>query len=156
VRTSVVTTIDSFAFSAALEHRNALIEEVEGISWDARYPEWRGRYGAFYHESFGRGIAALIVAAQGSLYIGSCIASVLHEFRSVVVGTGIGYVNGLYVLPDFRDHQIGSALLVASVEWLNGRGCPLVRLHPSSDSAGFYRRLGFRPVQEFEHGNLQQ
>jgi len=156
VKTSVVASIDTFAFRAAVEHRHALVAEAEGIDWDERYPGWRGKYASFYEEPFKFGAATLIACEERSAYVGSCIASVQHEFRSFTIGMGIGSVNGLYVLPDFRDRQIGSALVTAAVDWLNARGCPVVRLHPSENSAQFYRRLGFRPIQELEYGSVQR
>jgi GNAT superfamily N-acetyltransferase len=156
METSVVTSIDSPAFRAAVDHRHALIAEVEGLDWDERYPGWRARYASFYAESFELGTAALIAYDRNSGYGGSCMASVQREFRSAIMGQGIGYLNGLYVLPDLRNRHVGSLLVRAALLWLNAHGCPIVRLHPSQTSNAFYRRLGFRPVQEFEYGEARR
>lgn len=153
VQTLLVTSVESPAFTAAREHRRALIAEAEGIDWDERHPGWRARYEAFYRAAFSRGDAVLISCGDRDAYAGSCIASILNDFRRAVAHDGIGYVNGLYVRPIFRRQHVGTALIGTALEWFAANDCPVVRLHPSPGSIPFYRRLGFAPIQEFELRN---
>jgi ribosomal protein S18 acetylase RimI-like enzyme len=81
---------------------------------------------------------------------------VQDDFRGFVLGEGTGYVNGVYVLPDFRRNQIGSALIATAIKWLNARGCRLVRLYAANGSTAFYRRLGFEAIPVLEYGYHQQ
>jgi GNAT superfamily N-acetyltransferase len=147
----LVTSTDTPAFIEAIDHRQALILEVAGVDWDARLPGWRERYSAYYAAAFASGSAVLVVSLHGGAYGGSCIASIQDEFRRSVCGEGIGYINGLYVTRLFRRRHVGTELVRTATAWLRDRGCLVIRLHPSTGSGDFYRRLGFTPIQELEY-----
>ena len=151
MQTAVVASADTPAFSEVIEHRRALIQEISGVDWDLRLPGWRERYSAYYAAAFASGAAILVASRHGSEYGGSCIASIQDEFRRTVCGRGLGYINGLYVAPSVRKRHAGTELVRTAMAWLRDRGCLVIRLHPSSRSGEFYRRLGFTPIRELEY-----
>jgi ribosomal protein S18 acetylase RimI-like enzyme len=151
VHASIVTSVDTPAFGAALDDRRALIEECNGVDWDTGVAGWRDRYTAYYRGAFETNTAALVVCTIEAAHAGSCVVSIQDEFRRTVCGAGIGYLNGLYVRRDFRRNHIGTALVAAAIEWLGARGCPAIRLHPTDASLRFYQRLGFAKIAELEY-----
>ncbi|HVA29445.1 MAG TPA: GNAT family N-acetyltransferase [Candidatus Baltobacteraceae bacterium] len=151
MKTSIVTSVETAAFRAACEHRQALSVEVGGLDWNERFPGWLQRYESYYRTAFANQSAALLICERGEGFVASCIASIQDEFRRAVSGKGIGYVNGMYVKPAFRKQHVGTALVAAAKEWLHERGCSIVRLHPSCGANAFYRRLGFVPIEELEY-----
>jgi GNAT superfamily N-acetyltransferase len=54
-----------------------------------------------------------------------------------------GYVSNMFVLEDFRNRGIGSALLTAITSAAEERGYVRLVLSPSARSRPFYRRAGF-------------
>lgn len=62
-----------------------------------------------------------------------------------------GYVNGLYVLPDYRRQGIAQTLLDEGMRWFKGRGLKLVELYIAinNDAArGFWRKNGYLACEE--------
>ena len=58
------------------------------------------------------------------------------------------YLGNVYVLPAFRNAGVGGRLVQASVEFSERIRAARMVLSPSSESQGFYQRLGFRPATE--------
>jgi len=63
-----------------------------------------------------------------------------------------GQIGRLAVLPDWRGHGLGSALLTALIDAAANRGMQRVFLHAQLPALEFYRRHGFRP----EGGEFQE
>jgi ribosomal protein S18 acetylase RimI-like enzyme len=53
------------------------------------------------------------------------------------------WIGMMAVLPKMQHHGIGGLLMSEILDWLEGRGCPLVRLDATQAGAGLYRKLGF-------------
>ena len=68
-----------------------------------------------------------------------------------------GEVVVVAVLPGYEGRGVGKRLLALAVGWLRSRGCGRVWLAANPDPAGrahgFYRRLGWRPTGEMQHGD---
>ena len=149
---SVTLTTDSAsqAFQAALEHRRELVLEIDGRDYDTDFPGWRGRYRAYYDRVFGRGDGACLSHSIDGVVAGSCIVSVLDDFRRTVTGRGTAYVNAMFVEAAFRRRGIARKLLDAAIAWGKEHGCTTARLHPSPVSREAYRAYGFIPIDEYE------
>lgn len=147
---SLSTSTADAAFRAACDHRHALVNEIDARDLDALVPGWRDRYAAYYAALFARGDGALVSFAIGDEIAGSCIVSVLDDFRRSVVGRGTAYINAMFVVEPKRGRAIASQLLDASTAWAKAHGCTTVRLHPSPVSRDFYRKRGFAPIDEYE------
>ena len=59
-----------------------------------------------------------------------------------------GYVSNLYVLPEWRGHATGGALLAAALQECDTRRLDAVILWPTPESRSLYERHGFRVVEE--------
>ncbi len=53
-------------------------------------------------------------------------------------------IGRMAVLPAWRGHGVGTALLLALIERARGRGWTRVTLHAQVGAIGFYRRFGFQ------------
>jgi predicted GNAT family N-acyltransferase len=67
------------------------------------------------------------------------------------IGTGRidrrGKIGRMAVLPEWRKHGVGRAILLKSIELARAQGLDRVHLHAQVSALGFYRREGFQ-----EHG----
>ena len=54
-----------------------------------------------------------------------------------------GYVSNLYVLPEWRGHETGGALLTAALQECDARRLDAVILWPTPESRSLYERHGF-------------
>jgi len=80
------------------------------------------------------------------------------DANGAAIGTGRiddhGKIGRMAVLPDWRKHQVGMAILRHAMEIARGAGLTRVYLHAQLSAAGFYRRAGFTASGEhfFEAG----
>jgi len=121
-----------------------------GHSWDEESPGWRARFAEFFHEKQSRGDAQVFFAERRGAAIGMAAFSVLDEYRARAFGKPRGWVNSVYVVPDWRRHGIARALMLKGIEWLRRRGCVMARLRTSDDGVALYESLGFKPGREME------
>lgn len=54
-----------------------------------------------------------------------------------------GYLTNVYLLPEFRNQGIGSALLAVATDWARQQQLELLLVWPSARSVPFYLRAGF-------------
>lgn len=76
----------------------------------------------FFRDELAEPLAVLFAEADRD----QVVAFVELSIRSNVEGcssTAVGYVEGLYVLPDWRNQGVARALLRAPREWAEQRGC---------------------------------
>lgn len=88
----------------------------------------------------------ILVAKSGSRAIGvSCV-----DFMWPLEHGGLaGWLEELYVLPEFRNAGVGSMLLEATLKECTARGCRALDLEVESDHVrveGLYHRFGFTPI----------
>ncbi|RMI29448.1 GNAT family N-acetyltransferase [Nocardia stercoris] len=57
-----------------------------------------------------------------------------------------GYLGNAFVLADYRNRGIGTALLTALVAYADESGCARIVLSPTEPSLSFYQRAGFGPA----------
>ncbi|MBK9924828.1 MAG: GNAT family N-acetyltransferase [Anaerolineales bacterium] len=78
-----------------------------------------------------------------------------HEGESVgwlqlvTVKPGIGYINQLYVLKDYRNRKYGTALVQHAHAFAIQHGLKHMVLIPSDQAMHLYRRLGYSPLLYF-------
>ena len=73
----------------------------------------------------------------------------IRSYAEGCVTDNVGYLEGLYVDPDFRGQGVGRALVEAGESWAKSRGC--VEFASDADlkndlSAQVHKRLGFSDV----------
>jgi GNAT superfamily N-acetyltransferase len=122
----------------------------EGLPWDEAHPGWQTRFSAYFRAKQERGDAQLWYADLSSQIVGMGSFSVLDEYRAAVFARTGGWVNSVFVIPQYRRHGIGRALMQAGIDWLRGRGCVVVRLRTSDGGRPLYEALGFAPGNEME------
>jgi GNAT superfamily N-acetyltransferase len=67
----------------------------------------------------------------------------------VTVSPGVGYINQLYTLMDYRNNRIGSSLVTHVHSECTSMGIPRMALVSSDMALGLYRRFGYRPLAYF-------
>jgi ribosomal protein S18 acetylase RimI-like enzyme len=67
----------------------------------------------------------------------------------VTVKPGIGYINQLYVLKDYRNRKYGTALVQHAHAYAIKQGLKHMVLIPSDQAMHLYRRLGYSPLLYF-------
>jgi GNAT superfamily N-acetyltransferase len=115
-----------------------------------RQAGWRDRFVRYLRTRQARRELQCFAAADAERYVGMAIASLIDDYRYAVFGERRGYVNAVYVLPEYRAHGAGRALTQAAIGWLLAHGCATARLRPSPKAEALYRRMGF-----FESGELE-
>jgi GNAT superfamily N-acetyltransferase len=64
----------------------------------------------------------------------------------VTVFPGVGYINQLYTLTEYRNNRIGSSLITRAHEECVRLGIIRMALVPSNMAFGLYRRFGYSPL----------
>ena len=72
---------------------------------------------------------------------------IARNAAGVPIGTGRllpdGHIGRMSVLPDWRSHEVGSALFERLLQLAKSCRMPRIELHAQSHAAGFYARYGF-------------
>jgi len=86
-----------------------------------------------------RGKLYVLIAYHGSEKIGYCVASAVED---------VGEIESICIKPDYRDKQIGNALMEASLDWIKSCNVKKTILKVSvgnEEVFGFYSKYGFKP-----------
>jgi GNAT superfamily N-acetyltransferase len=67
----------------------------------------------------------------------------------VTIFPGVGYINQLYTLMDFRNNRIGTSLITHAHSYCTNLGFARMDLVSSDMALGLYRRFGYRPLAYF-------
>ena len=80
---------------------------------------------------------------------GGVIGMIELSLRNLVdgcIGGPVGYIEGLYVKPEFRGQSCGRQMVAFAESWFAERGCRDIATDAEIDNAEakeFYRRIGF-------------
>ena len=121
-----------------------------GNDLDASGTGWRAKFCEFFGEKQRAGCGQLFLAFDGAAPIGMTIISLAQEWRSFCFGTRFGFVNAVYVKPEYRRRGVGRQLLDAATLWAREKGCVRVRLRTSEEGRRLYESAGFVPGREME------
>lgn len=85
------------------------------------------------------------VAITGSTMVGCGRARVLdyHPMLRFQKSTRYGYIEMMYILPEWRNMNIGSALLKSMETWLKKLNIECAMLHHSPQTRSFYKYNGY-------------
>ena len=117
------------------------------------HPGEEGALRALFTEAFGDEDFTDLFFARGysrerclAAYEGALLGA-LHWFDCTLDGKKAAYVYGIAAFRHCRGRGIGSALIRAAVETLQGEGYERILLVPAEESLfGYYERFGFRAV----------
>jgi ribosomal protein S18 acetylase RimI-like enzyme len=73
-------------------------------------------------------------------FVGYCVSSISLDSN--------GEIESIFVEPDFRSHNIGSALITRALTWMNTSGAGRKRVSVglgNEEAWAFYRKFGFYP-----------
>lgn len=137
---------------------DALLIEHYGLHWlemgtpisEAR-EDWRAEASRFLVEARLTSGLAAFSATTGGVVVGTACCHIVPRafpaFRKLDAAR-IGYIWGVYILPEHRGRGIGGMLVTACLAHLKSIGCGRVLLHAGERSAALYGRMGFRPTDE--------
>lgn len=75
--------------------------------------------------------------------------SIRHDYVEGANSSPVGYVEGIYVKPEYRHMGIGRILVEKGEEWAKSKGCKEIAtdiLYDNINSYNFHRKVGFREV----------
>lgn len=88
-----------------------------------------------------------LLATEAGRYVGFALLSIRTDYVEGSDGGPVGYVEGVYVLPEWRRRGISAALLAAGEQWAVRRGCRQIGSDlelGNEDSYAFHLGVGFR------------
>jgi GNAT superfamily N-acetyltransferase len=141
-----------------LTYDDGLLIENNGLHWlemgvpsaQAR-TDWRAEAGRFLEEARAMSSLAAFSARMSGVSVGTACCHIVPRafpaFRKEDAAC-VGYLWGVYVLPEHRGKGIGGMLVSACMDHLKSVGCGRVLLHAGERSAALYARMGFRPTDE--------
>ncbi len=122
-----------------------------GMDVDGLRPDWAERETDYFVQRTAAGGAQWHLARTGAEFVGSTCAFVDDGWQAALRHrSSIGWIIGVYVLPEYRSRGVARELTRASVEWLRGTGCKKAKLHASPFGRGIYEALGFTDSNEME------
>jgi ribosomal protein S18 acetylase RimI-like enzyme len=126
-----------------------LVDLMEAFYAESSFPldrQWAA--GSFRQLLSTPSLGAVWLARVGARPIGHAVLSVRYTMEHAALG---GYIDDLYVVPEFRRQQVASRLLRALVEEGRRRACAslYVEVGASNTAAiATYRRFGLMPPTE--------
>lgn len=97
----------------------------------------------------GAGDQACFVAASADDRLLGFIEVSLRNIVDGCAGTPVGYVEGLFVIPNRRRQGIGKALLAHAMDWFRQAGCAEMVADAEVDDTeaqGYWNRVGFEEI----------
>lgn len=95
---------------------------------------------------FAEGGGLLLLAEDGGAAIGFAQCGLRHDYVEGTHSSPVGYLEGIYVLPDCRQGGVARALVGACEAWACQQGCRQFASDCTLDnaqSAAFHRAVGF-------------
>ncbi len=136
-------------YPAAAQLRAEMSLEM-GSDFDGASADWRTKFAAYFGGKQAVGVAQLFLAYEGEAPVGCAIISILDHYRRFAFGTEVGYINAVYVRPEYRRRGVANGLMQTAIAWARERGCRSVRLRSSDDGRFLYENLGFREGREMD------
>jgi len=87
------------------------------------------------------------LAFDGDTAVGFCEISLRNDYVEGTKGGTVGYVEGVYVLPEYRGRHIAKTLLTLGEDWSMDRGCSEFAsdcMLDSTESLRFHLKIGFQ------------
>jgi aminoglycoside 6'-N-acetyltransferase I len=99
-------------------------EELRCALWPGHDAEHREEIAAFFAGTLPEPEAVLLAEEEGGRIVAMAELSVRSDLPEL--GRRVGYVEGLYVIPEVRNRGIARRLLQASREWARQQGCTVL------------------------------
>ena len=92
---------------------------------------------------------AIFLAYNNANPIGFCEISLRYDYVEGTEGGIVGYIEGVFVLPEFRNQHIAKSLIKFGENWSRERGCIEFAsdcMLDNADSLRFHLQIGFKEV----------
>lgn len=133
-------------FDGLFELKLLCKEDEFRLSPNLRPPSETQEHYARYLRQHLVGENSVAFVAEDSGRLMAMVQARIYQAIAVMNVAQTGYISNLYVLEAWRRRGIGSELVERAVEWLRGRGVPVVSLeiHVANRAAiELYRKSGF-------------
>lgn len=126
------------------------VRQDAGILAELALDLWGGHsveeHQAEFSELLRREDAACFLACEGDTPVGFAQCQLRHDYVEGTTSSPVGYLEGIYVRPEFRHHSLGKELLAACEGWARGQGCREFASDcelENATSLKFHLRMGF-------------
>lgn len=127
-----------------------MVELVRELGASGASPGIEGRLEGDIHTALSSPQCQFFLATENDQAVGLSRADILTSdpiFR-LRENTRCGYVDQMYVRPEFRSIGVGQRLLERCEDWFRGEGIAYCILHASVAAVGFYARANYKPNRE--------
>lgn len=135
-----------------ISYRKATLDDIQTTTEIALLLFDEHTYDEMYEDSskvIAKDSAAIFLAFDGEKTVGFSHCSLRHDYVEGTHGGIIGYLEGVYVLPEYRKQGVAKTLVAICEKWAKDKGC----LEFASDcqlnnfdSYNFHIRIGFQDV----------
>ena len=97
---------------------------------------------------------AVFLALDGDTSVGFCEVSLRNDYVEGTDGETVGYIEGIFVLPEYRGQHIAKELLTHGENWSRENGCTEIAsdcVIDNTDSLRFHLKVGFAEVSRNIH-----
>jgi aminoglycoside 6'-N-acetyltransferase I len=101
-------------------------------------------------DSLERGFYVRLARGVGEVALGFVEASKRVDYVNGTDSSPVAFVEGIYVVPEFRRQGVARALLDAVIIWAKAQGCRELAsdsLLPNTDAHAAHRALGFEEME---------
>lgn len=91
----------------------------------------------------------VFVAKEGEEVTGFLHMSIRHDYVEGALSYPVGYMEGIYVQPDYRHQHIARQLSEAGMKWAKEKGCAQIASDAEIDNTNsqmFHQKIGFGEV----------
>jgi GNAT superfamily N-acetyltransferase len=149
---SIVAATTAGEIEVGVRYRHAMKVEL-GLPVESLIADWAERETAYFIRRTAEGGAQWYLARDGAAFVGSSCAYIDDSWQAQLhVRPHIGWIIGVYVVPEYRRRGIARSLTTAAVDWLRASGCRRAKLHASPYGREIYVDLGFTSGNEMELG----
>jgi aminoglycoside 6'-N-acetyltransferase I len=97
---------------------------------------------------------AIFFAFDGDAPVGFCEISLRNDYVEGTEGGTVGYIEGVFVVPEYRGQHIAKKLLVQGENWSRERGCSEFAsdcVLSNAESLFFHLKVGFEEASRNIH-----
>ncbi|MCL2885082.1 MAG: GNAT family N-acetyltransferase [Oscillospiraceae bacterium] len=113
-----------------------------------------GRLRAEAEKHLNSGTWALFLTFDGDTPVGLCEVSLRTDYVEGTSGGAVGYVEGIFVLPEYRGRHVAKTLVSLGEEWARKQGCREFASDcklDNADSLSFHLKIGFEEAARSIH-----
>ncbi len=135
-----------------MDIKQAGIEDIEAVTGLALMLYNGNTYNSLLQEiksSVTDDYQIIFLALEGEIPIGFAHCSLRRDYVEGTKGDVVGYLEGIYVVPEFRSSGIAKALILSCENWAKAMGCSEFASDCGLDNIegyNFHIAMGFREV----------